>query len=230
MQSDSDTERELRTEVQELRRQLAAARKTVKKREADLLAWEDLVRSIFGQADQALMVCDPRSRIIRASGAAQQLAGRDPLGLYFHQAFPLEVEPSGADGKSGPQSEAFFLAALEGETRQGVAATLHREDGRSFDLRVNSEPLYDGKGASSGCLISLSDVTERLQAEGERQQLLLQMEIQAEELRATNEDLAAQAEELEIQNEELLTRPKNCGCRRKSCGSRRKSWRPRRKI
>jgi PAS domain S-box-containing protein len=204
MEGKQPTERELRLEIEGLKQQLARLQATVAKRDGEISSYESMTKSIFTQTDQALVVCDSRSRIIRASQAARRLAGQDPLGLYFHEAFALEVGAAETIGKKRAKSTAGPLAAaLAGEVRQGLEATLRREDGQVFYLRINAGPTHEAQGQTSGALVVFQDVTDLKESERQQQDLLEQIEAQAEKLSVDNEELTVQAEELRVQNEEL---------------------------
>jgi PAS domain S-box-containing protein len=171
METDQRTAHELRLEVETLGQQLARCQEIVRRRDAEILAWEDLTKSVFIQADQALVVCDPRGRIIRVSRAAHALAGQDPLGLYFQQAFPLEFSPAVAGGHREGQSDYTPLAtALAGEVLTGIEATLRREEGQVLHLLVTSGPLTGAEGDHRGCVVTLRDVTPTRQAREEARQ------------------------------------------------------------
>ena len=52
-----------------------------------MVAAQALERSILEQAVDAIVVCDPDTRVIRASRAALELCGRNPILLRFGEAF-----------------------------------------------------------------------------------------------------------------------------------------------
>jgi PAS domain S-box-containing protein len=136
------------------------------KRQEEILAAGRLSRAILEQAEQAIVVCDPKGIITQASRAAHRLYRGNPLLHPFEEAFPLrlQVEGSAADLSSG---EAFSLSAiLQGEIYQGVEATCKRQDGQELYVLLNAGPLYDEHGAVLGCVVSLTDITERMQAQG----------------------------------------------------------------
>jgi PAS domain S-box-containing protein len=196
--------RELRLEINGLKQQVARLEATLTKRDAEISACENLAKSIFTQTDQVLLVCDSRGRITRASQAARRLAGRDLLGHYFHEALVLKVEAAETVGKKRAKLNGDPLAAaLAGEVRQGLEATLRREDGQVFHLRMNAAPIYEAQGQVSGTLIAFHDLTDLKESERQRQDLWEEVEAQSEKLAVDNEELTVQAEELRVQNEEL---------------------------
>ena len=123
---------------------------TDQKRIEELVANEDLARSILEQAVDAIVVCDETGRIVRASRAAHQLCGRNPVLQPFESVFP-------------PLSPA---PALRGETLRGIEVRLDRPgDGRKLDLLLSAGPLRDDHQRIVGCVATLTDITERKRVE-----------------------------------------------------------------
>jgi PAS domain S-box-containing protein len=123
---------------------------TDQKRMEELVANEDLARSILEQAVDAIVVCDETGRIVRASRAAHELCGRNPVLQPFESVFP-------------PLSPA---PALRGETLRGIEVRLdHPGDGRKLDLLLSAGPLRDDHQRIVGCVATLTDITERKRAE-----------------------------------------------------------------
>ena len=60
---------------------------TAQKRNQEIVAAERLARSIFDQAAGAILVIDPAGRIIRASRAAEEMAGAAVLLRPFDDIF-----------------------------------------------------------------------------------------------------------------------------------------------
>ena len=80
-----------------------------------VVAEEQLARSILEQAAEAIIVCDERGGVIRASQAAQRFCEGSPLLRPFAEVFPL-------------RAGAFHLAqVLQGETLRDVDVTLDRQ-------------------------------------------------------------------------------------------------------
>ena len=138
---------------------------TEQKRQEEIVAAERLARSILEQAAEAIVVCDDQGRVIRASQAAQRLCPENPLLRLFTEAFPLR-----SDGPSP-----FSLApVLQGETLNHVEVELERQ-GQPFVLLLNAGPLLGIQQQKLGCVVTLTDITERKRA--------------AEALREVNENL-----------------------------------------
>jgi PAS domain S-box-containing protein len=181
---------------------LAATDLTEQKRQEEIVAEGRLSRAILEQVEHAIVVCDAHGVIRQASRATQELLEGNPLLRNFKEAFPLSVMTRSAVGR--PFGEVFSLApVLRGKIYRGVEATYKRLDGQEFHLLMDAGPLYGENEVIQGCIVSLTDITERQRQEEERKKLLSEQQALTEELTVTNEELATQAEELTVQKDEL---------------------------
>ena len=127
---------------------------TEHKSQERIAAEQRLGRLVLEQAAEAIVVCDEQGRVIRASRSAERFCDGSPLLRHFAEAFPLRTDAS--DG--------FQLAAVwQGETLRNVDLTLDRQ-GQTFNLILNAGLLLGGQQIL-GCVVSLTDITERKQAE-----------------------------------------------------------------
>jgi PAS domain S-box-containing protein len=124
------------------------------KRSEDILAAEKLARSVLEQAAEAIIVCDEKGTVIRASGAAAELCGDNPLLRPFEEVFPIH----GAGGS-------VAAAALEGRVLRAVPATLAGAGGALAEVLVSAAPLSGANGGTIGCVITLVDVTQSRRSE-----------------------------------------------------------------
>lgn len=142
---------------------------TEQKRHRKMAASEAFSSAILDQAADAVVVCDPDGRIIRANQAAHRLCGINPLLQAFPTAFPLSrpSQPGPGDPAAGESGESFPLFPLASVacSLRGAEAALPSADGGRRDLLLNAGPLVDGNGVPSGCIITMTDITERKQAE-----------------------------------------------------------------
>jgi len=134
---------------------------TEQKHSEEILAAERLARSILDQVAEAIVVCDTRGVVIRASKLACQITGQSPLYRPFDKAFPLvQMEP--------PTGEKRFTleAVLKGTSFQKIQTRLA---GRQYDfplyLLINAAPLSNHLGEIIGCVVTLTDLTEQKQAD-----------------------------------------------------------------
>jgi two-component system CheB/CheR fusion protein len=134
---------------------------TEQKRNERLVADERLARSILEHATEAIVVCDTGQRILRASLAAQRWFGEAFVGEPFAAVLPLR--PSLDDSRP-----AIPLAAvLDGQTVQGIECSLVLANGEAYQLLVSAGPLYTADDRITGCVVTMTDITERRQAEME---------------------------------------------------------------
>ncbi len=122
-----------------------------------ITAEQRLSRLVLEQATEAIVVCDEQGRVIRASQAAQQFCDGSPLLRPFAEAFPLRTDAS----------DPFHLApVLQGETLRNVDVALDRQ-GQKLDLLLSAGPLLSGRQIL-GCVVTLTDITERKRADEAR--------------------------------------------------------------
>ena len=96
---------------------------TQQKLNEETMAAEKLARSIIEQAGEAIVVCDGRGIIIRASRLTHELCGGNPLLRQFDEVLPL---------RSGETDEHISVATpLEGGSIDGVEVEFNRSDGLS---------------------------------------------------------------------------------------------------
>jgi len=132
---------------------------TEQKRNEQIVAAEKLARSIFEHATEAIVVCDSEERVVRASLAARRLCVCNPVGEKFSSAFPLLGD--GPEGSPGiPFGEVFA-----GRVVQGIEAELPLENGDLCRFQVSAGPLFAADDQLLGCVLTLTDITERRRAE-----------------------------------------------------------------
>jgi PAS domain S-box-containing protein len=161
---------------------------TEQKRNEAILASEQLSRSILEHAADAIVVFDSEGEILRASQTAHRLAGTNVIRKHFDAVFPLRssTEYIATAGESiGPASlsaDRFLTVGRDGRTVHGVEGTLARPDGHEYQLLVSAAPLWNAMQQSMGCVVTLTDISARKQAEDD-------LARQASELSRSNADL-----------------------------------------
>jgi two-component system, chemotaxis family, CheB/CheR fusion protein len=133
---------------------------TEQKRNEKIVAAEKLARSIFEHATEAIVVCDPEERVVRASLAARRLCVCNPVGEKFSSAFPLV-----GDGPEGSPGIIPFGEVFAGRVVQGIEAELLMENGDLCRFQVSAGPLFAADDQLLGCVLTLTDITARRQAE-----------------------------------------------------------------
>lgn len=142
---------------------------------------ERLAGSVFEHAGETIVVCDKEGVVIRASRAAAELAGREPLFRDFDLLLPLWTKGRG---------RRISLEELSGRGRlRGLEVRLDRDDGATFDLILNASPLVTPEQGLVGSVVTLTDITSLRQVEQTREALFLDLEQANREL-ATIESLS----------------------------------------
>jgi PAS domain S-box-containing protein len=140
---------------------LLATDLTEQKKSEEMVKAERLAASILDQAAEAIVVCDPKGRIIRASDTTHQLLGENPLLRTFPEMFPMRlVKPNGHS-----TTMELLGAALRGEVISGVEVVLDRMSGEATNLLMSAGPLTDAGAEVLGCVVSLTDITAQKRAE-----------------------------------------------------------------
>jgi PAS domain S-box-containing protein len=148
----------------------------------EILASEKLSRSILEQATEAVVVCDSTGIVIRASRAACELCGENPLLRPFHEVFGLQYS-SGAG--------AFSVSApLQGESITGAELAYER-GGTKSHLLVNVGPLVDENQKIIGCVVTLTNITDL--KESQRLLLAQRAEVENARLEVENRKLRLEA-------------------------------------
>jgi PAS domain S-box-containing protein len=146
------------------------------KRNREILAAERLARSILEQAAGAILVVDPRGRIVRASRAAEEMAAATVLLRDFDSVFHIQPDGAANDCALG---EILSMIEQNGSVA-GLKATARLPDGRRLDVVVSAGLLTGAHSQRLGCIILLSDVSgikraeERLRQSEERLRLIIE--------------------------------------------------------
>jgi len=173
-----------------------------KKRNDAIVASERLARSIIEQAGEAILVCDEKGRIIRASQVAHDLCGKNPLLRFFDELFPLRIVDTGG---------VFSVTApFQGSTFENIEVEFQRGAGQVFNLLLNAGRLTCAENRISGSVVTLADITERKrtevalrESEVRLKSSLQQLQAANEKYQVLNEELQLQGDELQVQNREL---------------------------
>ena len=141
-----------------------------------ILKDEQLSRLILEQAGEAIVVIDPQGSIIRRSESARNFASATMLSNHFDVAFQLSSEGAPLD------AERILSAVRAGHVIRGVEASIRVPTGKEWALLVSASPLRGPESELLGCVITLTDITDRKRAEEA-------LARQAEELQQANSDL-----------------------------------------
>jgi PAS domain S-box-containing protein len=146
------------------------------RRNEAILKEERLSRLILEQAAEAIVVIDPKGTIVRRSESATSLARKPVLMGSFDRVFPLMASGLPFD------TARILSAAHTGEKISGVEVSMPQPDGSTSALLVSASPLSSDGNELLGCVITLTEITERKRAEEA-------LASQAAELAQSNSDL-----------------------------------------
>lgn len=200
---------------------LIATDLTEQKQQAEIVAAEQLTRSILEQGSEAMVVCDIEGQIIRANRKAHQLCGRNPLLHQFDKAFPLYRNISDEASRAPVDKELLtlpmqvlaqnpvhfpFVADLDNQIVQNQAVVFNRD--KLYHLLLSSATLLDGEQQPFGSVITLVDITAHKQMEETlrqaRDELEQRVKERTQELVEANLRLQQEIEE-RVQTEAALT-------------------------
>lgn len=140
-----------------------------------ILREEQLSRLMLEQAGEAIVVIDPAGVIARRSESARVLAGGPVLLSHFDLAYPV------TDARGPVTSAKLFAAVRDGQRIQGVHVQM-QSCGVERSLLLSAGPLWSKSNEFLGCVVTLTDITERQRAQEA-------LHRQAEELTRLNSDL-----------------------------------------
>ncbi|HEY0710291.1 MAG TPA: ATP-binding protein [Polyangia bacterium] len=149
------------------------------KRYQEIVAAERLAALIVDQAAEGIVVCDVEGRVVRASHAADRVAGRNPLLQRFEEVFRLVGEDGALAGRT------LVDAALRGETVSALEANLVRGE-ETHVLLLSAGPILSSDKEPLGCVVSFVDITDRKRAAEERLMLLDRANLARVEAEAAN--------------------------------------------
>jgi PAS domain-containing protein len=132
---------------------------TEQKRYEELTANEGLSRSILDQAVDAIVVCDDTGKVIRASKTALALCHQNPLLQPFEQVFPLNYSDR------HPSDPVMIDVVLKGQTVTGAEVCMNSRANPRLCLLLSAGPLRNRTQGIIGCVVTLTDISRRKQAE-----------------------------------------------------------------
>jgi PAS domain S-box-containing protein len=155
---------------------IVASNLTEQKRREEIQAAERIASSIIEQAAEAILVVDKNGVVIRASMAAHQIAGQNPLFKPFIDMYSFYFNG---------QQQFDLHAILKGESVHSLETSITTQDENDalsntrIHLLLNATPLVDGEQQIWGAVIILTDITQHkeiersIQAERDRLRTLI---------------------------------------------------------
>lgn len=126
----------------------------------EIVREEKLSQSIMENSPDGIAVCDPNGLVIRASSALNLLGKGSALQKPFDQVFSIKIPVKNR------APEAFSVSrVLAGKSLLNTEASLHCPDKEVCDVSISAVPLRNEDRVVVGCLITITDITERKLAE-----------------------------------------------------------------
>jgi PAS domain S-box-containing protein len=167
---------------------------TAQKHSEEIAAAGEFARSILEQATDAVLVCNRAGRITHASWAADRLFGQPLTGQVAWQSLPLQI--GGAEVSDGDAPaisvQAVVHEALAGKSIHRLEAALDQEGRPRQHFLVSAGPLRDRAGEPIGCILTLTDITERKQAEVHQTMLVAELNHRVKNILAVVQSVASQ--------------------------------------
>jgi PAS domain S-box-containing protein len=167
---------------------------TAQKNSEEIAAAEKFARSIVEQATDAVVVCNGDGRISKASFAAEHLLGKSLEGKLLVDALPMEVAPP-------PQ---VLLSGIRLSSRQVLDLALQRHSLRGAEAQIclpalydkhfllSAGPLSDKLNGCIGCILTLTEITDRKRAETQQTMLIAELNHRVKNILAIVQSVAWQ--------------------------------------
>lgn len=177
---------------------------TAQKRSEEVEAAETFARAIVEQATNAVIVCGADGRISKASFAAERLLGVPLAGKRPADVLPMEVAPPPeALLSSAPLSVAQLSGmrmstaqvvelALQNRSLHGVEAQIGLPALRERHFLLSAGPLTDKSGRSIGCILTLTEITDRKRTETQQTMLVAELNHRVKNILAIVQSVAWQ--------------------------------------
>jgi len=167
---------------------------TAQKQSEEVAAAERFARSILEQATDAVVVYDRSGRITKASWAAERLLDAPLVGQPLTEAVPIAVV-----GHDPPEllrrdtsADTLLDAALAGKSFHGIEARIRKENLADRHFLLSAGPLYDHAAQSIGCILTLTDITDRKRAEEHQAMLVAELNHRVKNILAVVQSVAWQ--------------------------------------
>jgi signal transduction histidine kinase len=155
--------------------------------EADLKSSEERIRRLVSLLPAAVYTCDAEGRLTLYNRRAAALWGREPQLGETGQRFCGSIRlwtPAGAP--LAHEDAPMALALRKGLSFRGAETVIEQPGGRRVIVNANIDPMFGPQGQTIGAINVFEDMTERKQAQSEREKLLEKLEAARAEAEAAN--------------------------------------------
>lgn len=129
---------------------------------------------VLANAADAIIALDGNGRATTVNPAAARLLGYTPddlLGRVIHDL----IHPVDSDGVAHTLGECHLVAEGRRSPLRDLIEPFRRKDGSSFTAEYSSEPILDDNGDFIGVVAVFRDITEREQAQAERERFISEL-------------------------------------------------------
>jgi two-component sensor histidine kinase len=167
---------------------------TAQKHSEEVEAAEKFARSIVEQATDAVVVCDANGRVSKASFAAQRLLAEPLEGKLLKDAFPMEVTlPIQAHLPGMRMSSGGVLELVyRNHSLHGADAQISLPALRDRYFLLSAGPLSDKSNACIGCILTLTEITDRKRTETQQNMLVAELNHRVKNILAIVQSVAWQ--------------------------------------
>jgi PAS domain S-box-containing protein len=167
---------------------------TAQKRSEEVEAAEKFARAIVEQATDAVVVCDAGGRISKASFAAARLLDEALEGRMLADALPMEVaRPAQAYLPGVRMSSGQVLElTLQNHSLHGAEAQICLPALRERHFLLSAGPLSDRSGRCIGCILTLTEITDRKRTETQQTMLVAELNHRVKNILAIVQSVAWQ--------------------------------------
>jgi len=133
----------------------------------------DLLATVMGTVPVGVLVFSRSGSLVFANQAADRILGVKRSQPLAEREWSVEDE----DGRTLPDgllADGAFMSSSEPVF--GLRRAVRRGDGSKTSVTVNAAPLHDGPGDPLGVVMTLEDITDRLEAEERLQESLRTMD------------------------------------------------------
>ena len=158
------------------------------------LAAEKFARSILEQATEAVVVCDAGGRVSQASWAAERLLGKSLEGKLLADALPMEVTPPAQAHLPGVRMSSIQVLALvlQRHSLHGAEAQICLPALYDKYFLLSAGPLNDKHDGCIGCILTLTEITDRKRAETQQTMLIAELNHRVKNILAIVQSVAWQ--------------------------------------
>jgi PAS domain S-box-containing protein len=134
------------------------------------------LQAIIDSVPEAILVADEQGQVVLANPAAERLFAAPRSGLVGLEYYAKVPRYNQDHAPIDPQHLPLFRAAVHGETHRNIPMALLWPDDQWRDVLTSAVPIRDERGRVYGAVSIYQDITERVQAESQRDAMLQQVE------------------------------------------------------